>query len=62
MQQESLFKFLDAISDLCSDRQTVANVDLDNLNHACALMERNSPISLQASVRQLPLDFGEFPS
>ncbi|KAL9977449.1 hypothetical protein ACROYT_G014853 [Oculina patagonica] len=48
MQQESLFKFLDAISDLCSDRQTVANVDLaDNLNHACALMERDWPISLQ---------------
>ena len=49
-QQESLYKFFDAISDLCSDKQAVGNEDLqNNLNYACALMERDWPVSLQVS-------------
>ena len=56
-QQESLFKFLDAVSDLCSDEQPASNVDLeDNLNHACALMERDWPISLQVRLNFQKVD------
>lgn len=51
-QQESLYKFFDAISDLCSDKQAVGNDDLqNNLNYACALMERDWPVSLQVRVK-----------
>lgn len=59
-QQDSLFTFSDAVSDVCSDKQAVGTCSVnleDKLNHACALMERDWPVSLQVRVKHKRLEY-----
>ena len=58
-QCQTLFKFLDALADLCSEEQNPSKIQLleDRINLVCALMERDFPVSLPVQADKLTLAY-----